>query len=171
MGTYNNLLPWKEPIEGECEPPLPTIIIHGIRGRLDFISRHGENNVYRKHALCASAVRHGLATLGLQPLAESLESPPCSNVVTVFQFPARISKEAISKIMTNRYKIAFGESPYRVGAFQIGTINESECNPRSILDYITCLGLTLTELGMNVDLKGAIETANNYLKGTEALGF
>lgn len=169
MGTYNDLLPWKEPIPLECEPPLPATTIHAIRARLDFIFRHGPEKIFKKHAICARAVRTGVTKLGLELLSESPEAPPCSNVVTTVKFPPGVHKDRMSRILRERYNIGFGGSPYRPECFQIGTINESQVNPRHILYFLTSLGLTLSELGRKVDLENTIRSADIVLGELEKL--
>jgi len=167
LGTYNNLLPWKEPISGECEPPLPAAIIHAVRAKLEYIFRHGLEKIYKKHEIAARALRLGIIKMGLELLPESTEAPPCSNVVTTVKYPEGVNVEKITEIMGVRYGIGFLPSPYRAGCFQLGTINESQLSPRHILYLITCLGLTLSELGVKVKLEEAIRAANEILLSLE----
>lgn len=168
MGTYNDLLPWKEPIPMECEPPLPAATIHAVRARLDFIFRHGPENIFKKHEICARSIRTGIMKLGLELLSESAEAPPCSNVVTAIRFPADIDKERMSRIMNERYKIGFFPSPYRPDCFQLGTINENQLNHRHILYCLASIGLTLSELGKKVNLEDAIRSADRVLRDLKA---
>ncbi len=168
-GTYNDLLPWKEPILGECEPPLPAPIIHAIRARLEFIFRHGPEKIFKKHEIAARALRMSLIKMGLKLLSETPNAPPCSNVVTTVKFPEGIDPDEMSKIMRKRYLIGFGPSPYRSGVFQLGTINESHANPRHVLYLLTSIGLSLSELGVKVKLEEALRTANRILLEMEKL--
>ncbi|MGC8960841.1 MAG: pyridoxal-phosphate-dependent aminotransferase family protein [Candidatus Bathyarchaeia archaeon] len=167
QGTYNNLLPWREPISGECEPPLPAAIIHAVRAKLEYIFRHGPEKIYKKHEIAAKALRSGVIEMGLKLLSESAEAPPCSNVVTTVKYPEGVSIENVTKMMGERYGIGFLPSPYRPGCFQLGTINESQLSPRHILYLLTCLGLTFSELGVKVRLEDAIRTANEILINLE----
>ncbi|MEM3608428.1 MAG: aminotransferase class V-fold PLP-dependent enzyme [Candidatus Bathyarchaeia archaeon] len=169
LGTYNNLLPWREPISGECEPPLPAAIIHAVRAKLEYIFRHGPEKIYKKHEIAAKALRLGVIEMGLELLSESAEAPPCSNVVTTVKYPEGVSIENVTKIMGERYGIGFLPSPYRPGCFQLGTINESQLTPRHILYLLTCIGLTFSELGVKVRLEDAIRTANSILINLEEL--
>lgn len=167
LGTYNNLLPWRTPIRGECEPPLPACVIHAVRARLDYIFRHGPKKIFKRHEIAAKAFRLGLIEMGLELLSESPESPPCSNVVTVAKIPTGVNEEKLSKIMCERYNVWFGSSPYRERVFQLGTINENQVNPKHILYYLTSLGLTLLELGVEVRLEEAIRKTNEVLLDLE----
>lgn len=167
LGTYNNLLPWRTSIRGECEPPLPACIVHAVRARLDYIFRHGPEKIFKRHEIAAKAFRLGLIEMGLELLSESPESPPCSNVVTTVKIPTGINEEKLDKIMCERYNIWFGSSPYRKHVFQLGTINESQVSHRHILYYLTSIGLTLSELGVEVRLEEAIRKANEVLLDLE----
>jgi aspartate aminotransferase-like enzyme len=162
-GTYNNMLHWKGPIPGECEPPMPAVVIHAIRARLDYIFRHGPEKIFKRHEIAARALRLGLVKMGLELLVESTEAPPCSHVTTVVKLPPGVREEAVTKIMCERYNMWFGLSPYREGVFQLGTIHENQVCPRHILYYLTSLGLTLSELGVKIRLEEAIRKANEVL--------
>jgi alanine-glyoxylate transaminase/serine-glyoxylate transaminase/serine-pyruvate transaminase len=164
LGSYNNLLPWKDLILGECGPPLPITTIHAVRARLDYIFAHGPEKIFKRHEIAAEAMRSGILEMGLELLSESPQALPCSNVVTVVRFPTGVKKEEVSRIMRKRYHVGFALSPYREEVFQIGTINEKQVNPKHILYFLTSLGLTLSELGVKIKLEQAIRKADEILQ-------
>jgi aspartate aminotransferase-like enzyme len=159
-GTYNDIFPWRESLPGECEPPMPMSTINAVRARLEYIFKHGPEKIFKRHELAAKAFRVALQKMGIELLAESSEAPPCSNVVTVAKYPIGIDVDKITKIMSKRYLTALVPSPYREGVFQLGTVNESQVNPRHILYLITSLGLTFSELGVKLKLEESIREAN-----------
>ena len=168
-GIYNNLRFWKAllPEKGTpmlSNPPLPTSTIHAVRARLDYIFRYGKDKIYERHEIAAKALRYGLMDMGLDLLSESAEAPPCSNVVTVVKLPSSVDEKKLFRIVSEKYNICFASPGLRrSGVMRFGTINESQVSRMHILYALTALGLTLSELGVTVNLEEAIRKANEVL--------
>jgi aspartate aminotransferase-like enzyme len=169
VGHYNNLIMWRERMSERTykgvynPPPIPIPIIHALRARLDYIFKTGPEKVFRRHEIAARAYRKGLTDLGLKLLAESDEAPPCSNTVTTCRYPEGVSSENVEKITTKRYHIPLYCCSFRPETFMLGTINDLQVNARHILYVITALGLTMSELGVKIDLEKGIRTTNKIL--------
>lgn len=174
MGYYDNLLMWKERtlerVPGKIPPPIPVSVVHAVRARLDYIFESGPKKIFQKHEIATRSVRRGISNLGISLLAdcdrcEGCDSPRriCSDVVTTFYYPHGVSADKVESIMSRRYYVPLYPEIYRPECFHIGTINETQVNPRHILYLITALGLTMSELGVRVNLEKAIRTANKIL--------
>ena len=170
VGMYSNLLPWKEPLRMECEPPMPTLIIHAVRSTLEWILSNGLNKVYRMHEVASNALRSSLTEMGLEVFPDCSKcsgctSPDrfCSDVVTTLPYPKGVRPEDVESIMGKRYNLSVLASPYRPDCFQLGTINELQISPDYILKLVLTLGLTMSELGLKVHLEKGIGKANELL--------
>ena len=61
------------------------------------------------------------------------------------------------------YYLSVIPEAYRQDALHFGTINELQISPDHILKLITCFGLTLSELGVKVNLEQNIRKAYEVL--------
>lgn len=170
FGMYSNLLPWKEPLRMECEPPMPTLVIHAVRSTLEWILSNGLNKVYRMHEVAANALRSSLIEMGLEVFPDCSKcggctSPDrfCSDVVTTLPYPTGVRPEDVENIMGKRYNLSVLASPYRPDCFQLGTINELQISPDYVLKLVLTLGLTMSELGLKIHLEKGIGKAHELL--------
>ena len=170
LGLYNNLLPWKEKIPKECEPPLPTMIIHAVRNTLEWMLSMGIKEAYKLHEIAALALRTSLIELGLELFpdcskCDGCSSPNkfCSDVVTTLLYPPGINPDDVERIMGERYHLSVIPEAYRQNALHFGTINDLQISPDHIIKLVTCFGLTLSELGVKVNLEQSIRKAYEVL--------
>ncbi|MEM2943075.1 MAG: aminotransferase class V-fold PLP-dependent enzyme [Candidatus Bathyarchaeia archaeon] len=170
FGMYGNLASWNEPLPLECEPPMPTHVIHAVRSTLEWILSRGLKEVCRMHEVAAEALRCGLIEMGLElypdcSRCEGCASPDrfCSDVVTTLPYPHGVKPETLERIMGERFNLSVLASPYRPGCFQLGTINELQTSPDYILKLITTLGLSFSELGVKIRLDKGIRAAHDIL--------
>lgn len=173
FGFYSDLAPWREPLKLECEPPMPTLVVHAVRSTLEWILSKGLEEVFRLHEVAARALRTGLIELGLEMFpdcskCDGCSSPErfCSDVVTTLNYPKGVKPEDLEKIMGRRYNLSVLGSPYRPGCFQLGTINELQISADHIIKLVTTLGLALSELGLDVKLESGIRKAHEVLLET-----
>jgi len=169
-GFYSNLAPWGEQLKLECEPPMPTLVIHAVRSTLEWILSKGLKEVFGLHAVAARALRTGLMELGLEMFPDcsrcaGCSSPDriCSDVVTTVNYPKEVRPEDLENVMGQRYNLGVLGSPYRPGCFQLGTINELQISADHILKLVMTLGLALSELGFGVKLESGIRKAHDVL--------
>jgi len=167
FGYYNDLIPWKEPLKMECEPPMPTIVIHAVRSTLEWILSIGLNNAFKLHEIAARALRCGLIEMGLKVFPDcskcdgcDSDNRFCSDVVTTIPYPCGINPADVESIMGERYHLSVTPVPYRPECIQFGTINELQISPDYILKLLMTLGLTMSELGADIELDKGINTAH-----------
>jgi aspartate aminotransferase-like enzyme len=170
FGQYNDLIPWKEPLKMECEPPMSTMVIHAVRATLDWILSLGLNEVFKMHRVAAEALRCGLLDMGLQVFPDCSKCDGCnsnnrfcSDVVTTMPYPQGVKSAEVERIMGERYHLSVTPVPYRPECIQFGTINELQISPDYILKLLTTLGLTLSEIGFDINLEKGIKRANRIL--------
>ncbi len=170
FGLYNDLAPWREPLKLECEPPLPTPVIHAVRATLDWMFSLDLKEVFKLHEVAARALRCGLIEMGLEVFPDCSKCDGCasanrfcSDVVTTLPYPPRINPADVERIMGERYHLSLIASPYRPECFQLGTINEIQISPDYIQKLLTTLGLTMSELGVDVKLEKGIKRAYEIL--------
>lgn len=170
FGQYNNLIPWKEPLKMECEPPMPTMVIHAVRATLDWILSVGLKEIFKMHRVAAEALRCGLIDMGLQVFPDCSKCDGCnsnnrfcSDVVTTIPYPQGVKSADVERIMGERYHLSVTPVPYRPECIQFGTINELQISPDYILKLLTTLGLTLPEIGIDINLEKGIKRANRIL--------
>ncbi len=171
FGTYNDLAPWKEPLNLECEPPIPTPVVHAVRATLDWVFSLGLKEALKLHEVAARALRCSLIEMGLEVFPDCSKCDGCastnrfcSDVVTTLPYPRGVKPADIEQIMGERYHLSLIASPYRPECFQLGTINEMQISPDYILKLITALGLTMSELGVDIDLEGGVKKAHEILR-------
>jgi aspartate aminotransferase-like enzyme len=170
FGQYNDLIPWKEPLKMECEPPMPTMVIHAVRATLDWILSIGLKEIFKMHRVAAEALRCGLIDMGLQVFPDCSKCDGCksnnrfcSDVVTTIPYPQGVKSADVESIMGERYHLSVTPVPYRPECIQFGTINELQISPDYILKLLTTLGLTLSEIGVDINLEKGIKRANGIL--------
>ena len=171
FGLYNDLAPWKEPLKLECEPPIPTPVIHAVRATLDWIFSLGLKEALKLHEVAARALRCSLIEMGLGVFPDCSKCDGCastnrfcSDVVTTLPYPPGVEPADVERIMGERFHLSLIASPYRPECFQLGTINEMQISPDYILKLITALGLTMSELGVDVELEKGIKKAYEILR-------
>ncbi|MEM2840924.1 MAG: aminotransferase class V-fold PLP-dependent enzyme [Candidatus Bathyarchaeia archaeon] len=176
LGIYNNLVPWRKPLKLECEPPIPALVVHAVRSTLEWILSKGMDNVFKMHEVAACALRCGLIEMGLEVFPDcsscggcTSKDRYCSDVVTTLKYPERVNSDDFEDIMGRRYHLSVIASPYRPECFQLGTINMLQTSPGYILKLVTTLGLTMSELGVDIDLEGGLRRANEILCSQEIL--
>jgi len=166
FGSYHDLAPWKEQLKMECEPPMPTLVIHAVRSTLEWMLAKGLNRVFQMHEVAAGALRSGLMEMGLEIFPDcskcdgcTSSNKFCSNVVTTFKYPPKVKAEEVEQIMGEKYNLSLLASPYRPECFQLGTINELQLSPDYVLKLVATLGLTMEELGLDIRLENGIRKA------------
>ena len=171
FGLYNDLAPWKEPLELECEPPIPTPVIHAVRATLDWMFLLGLKEALKLHEVAARALRYAIIEMGLKVFPDcskcdgcSSANRFCSDVVTALPYPPGVASSDVERIMGEKYHLSVIASPYRPEVFQFGTINEMQISPDYIQKLITTLGLTMSELGVDIKLEDGIKKAYEILK-------
>ena len=121
--------------------------------------------------MAARALRYALIEMGLKVFPDCSKCDGCasanrfcSDVVTALPYPPGVKSTDVERIMGERYHLSVIASPYRPEVFQFGTINEMQISPDYIQKLITTLGLTMSELGVDIKLEDGIKKAYEILK-------
>lgn len=137
-------------------PPISLII--GLGEALKMIREEGLENVIRRHAVLAEAVRKGIEALGLE-----LWAPPegRGNAVTPVKVPDGIDGKAIVKILRDKYgiTIAGGQDHLAGKIFRLGHLGYYD--RFDIITTLSGLEMTLSELGYPLELGTAVKAAEN----------
>jgi len=113
-------------------------------------------NVIRRHAILAEAVRRGVQALGLE-----LFAPPegRGNAVTPVKVPEGVDGKALVKMMGNKYGITIaGGQDHLVGKiFRIGHLGYYD--RFDVITTLSVLEMTLMELGYKLEPGAGIKAA------------
>ncbi|MBI3535596.1 MAG: alanine--glyoxylate aminotransferase family protein [Deltaproteobacteria bacterium] len=123
-------------------------LIQGLEESLKMIKEEGLQNVFARHDLLARATRNAIQALGLEILASKSPSP----AVTAVKVPPQIKDgKAIPKTMRDKYgvTIAGGQDELEGKIFRLSHFGY--CDRFDITTGISCLELTLNDLGYPVE--------------------
>ncbi|MDI6689929.1 MAG: alanine--glyoxylate aminotransferase family protein [Actinomycetota bacterium] len=139
----------------------PISLMMALREALRLIREEGLENVIRRHAILAEAVRQGVQALGLE-----LFAPPGGrgNAVTPVKVPQGIDGTKIVKIMRDKYgiTIAGGQEHLKGKIFRIGHLGYFD--RFDIITTLSGLESTLSELGYPLEFGTAIKAAEEVFR-------
>lgn len=124
-------------------------LIQGLQESLRMIKEEGLHNVFKRHELLAKATRSAMQALKLELLAKK----SFSTAVTAVRVPSEIKDgKQIPRTMRDRYgvTIAGGQDELEGKIFRLSHFGY--CDRFDILTGISCLELTLKELGYDSTL-------------------
>jgi aspartate aminotransferase-like enzyme len=140
-------------------PPISLIV--GLAEALRLIKEEGLENVIKRHAVLAEAVRKGVEAIGLE-----LFAPPegRGNAVTPVKVPAGIDGNQIVKIMRDKFGviIAGGQDHLKGRIFRLGHLGYFD--RFDILTTLSALEITLSELGYPLKLGSGVGAAEEVFK-------
>jgi alanine-glyoxylate transaminase/serine-glyoxylate transaminase/serine-pyruvate transaminase len=162
---YSSLITWKNefiaPPPGKIWFSFPVPLVHAVRARLDKIFREGPENVFKRHHIAATAIRRGIKEMGIGLFTDEKYS---ADTHCCFVNPSGVERAKVVSTMMNRYGMVIGAPPYRPELFYVGTINDNQIRPRNIMALLTCLGLTMKHLGVQVETEKAVMAADQVLQ-------
>jgi aspartate aminotransferase-like enzyme len=140
-------------------PPISLIV--GLGEALRLIKEEGLENVVKRHAILAEAVRKGVEAIGLE-----LFAPPegRGNAVTPVKVPEGIDGNQIVKIMRDNFGviIAGGQDHLKGKIFRLGHLGYFD--RFDILTTLSALEMTLSELGYPFKLGSGVSAAEEVFK-------
>ncbi len=144
----------KSPPTNPFTPPVS--LIAGLRESLKMMREEGLENLIKRHALLAEAVRQGMQAVGLE-----LFAPPegRGNAVTPVRVPEGIDGTQIVKIMRDKYgiTIAGGQEHLKGKIFRVGHLGYFD--RFDIIVTLAGMEMALYELGYPIELGKAVGTA------------
>src|SRR2546428_4421992 len=143
---------------------IPTHLTEAMRVAVRLILEEGLPQRFRRHAVAASALRAGVAAMGL----EMFPDPSIvSSTVSSIKSPKGVDTGAVVQTMRDRYGVLIGTGldKIRTTTLRIGTMGIT-ASPHHLLPTLSALELALRDLGYKADpgagLAGAQEVfANN----------
>lgn len=135
-------------------------LVVGLRETLKMIQDEGIQNVIRRHARLAAAIRAGVTALGLELFAER-PSP----AVTAVKVPEGVEGGAIPKTLRTKHgvTIAGGQGSMKGKIFRLATLGYADQS--DVIVALSALELTLSELGYPIKLGEGIRAAQEVLGG------
>jgi len=137
----------------------PVTLIIGLNESLKMLQKEGLQNVFKRHAKLANAMRESVKAIGLKLFAK--ESP--ANSVTAIMAPEGIDGQEIYKRLRERYGItsAGGQGKAKGKIFRIAHLGYSETF--DIIIAIAGIEMVLKELGYPVKLGSGVAVAQDLL--------
>ena len=135
-------------------------LLMGLKKALEMIKAEGIENVWKRHAKLAKAIREAVIAIGLEPFSKAP-----SNTVVSIKAPEGISAGDIKKLIRDKYgiTIAGGQAQLKGKIFRIATLGYA--TDTDVMMVISALELVLEKLGYKFEKGKAISTALNILGG------
>lgn len=134
----------------------PVSLMVGLQEALRMMREEGLENVIKRHAVLAEAVRQGVESIGLE-----LFAPPegRGNAVTPVRVPEGVDGQQIVKIMRDKYgiTIAGGQDHLKGKIFRIGHLGYFD--RFDIVVTLAGMEMALYELGYLLELGTSVATA------------
>ncbi len=137
-------------------------LFYGLDAALDMMLAEGMENVYKRHAILAKAIRAAVKALGLKLLAED---SCASNVLTGVWGPENIGADDLRKIIKNNYGVTFagGQGPLKGKAFRIAHMGF--CDKMDVIIAVSALEMGLAQAGYPVELGAGVKAAQEVFLG------
>jgi aspartate aminotransferase-like enzyme len=134
-------------------------LVVGLRETLRMIQTEGLQNVFRRHARLAAAMRAGVTALGLELFAER-PSP----AVTAVKVPQGVDGGAIVKTLRAKHgvTIAGGQGSMKGKIFRLATLGYADAS--DVVAALSALEMTLAELGYPTKVGEGIRAAQEVLQ-------
>lgn len=149
---FDLLLERKSLAVGETSWTPASTIICGLNASLELFREEGLDGIFARHQRMSKIARDGVSGLGCQILASDA---PCPSVTGFFP-PSGIDADTLRTEVRKRYgiRLAGGQGKFKGNIVRIGHMGFVD--PFDTLNAIAAIGLTMRELGANVDLSRAI---------------
>ncbi|TET54104.1 MAG: alanine--glyoxylate aminotransferase family protein [Actinobacteria bacterium] len=151
----------KKALEKKQNPFTPAVsLIVGLRESLKMMREEGLENIIKRHAQLADAVRAGVTAIGLELFAPSEGR---GNAVTAVKVPEGVDGKAIPRIMSSKYgvTIAGGQEHLAGKIFRLGHLGYYD--KFDITTALSALEMTLQELGYQFEKGVSLKAAEKVL--------
>src|SRR5882762_5633787 len=136
---------------------IPTHLTEAMRVATRLILEEGLPQRFRRHAVAASALRAGVAAMGL----EMFPDPSIvSNTVASIKAPRGVDTGAVVQTMRERYGVLIGTglAEIRTTTLRIGTMGMT-ASPHYVLPTLSALELALRDLGVKAEPGAGVAAA------------
>jgi aspartate aminotransferase-like enzyme len=136
---------------------IPTHLTEAMRVAVRLILEEGLEHRFRRHAVAASALRAGVAAMGLEMFPDA---SMVSNTVSSIKAPKGIDTTAVVTTMRDRYGILIGTGldKIRTTTLRIGTMGIT-ASPQYVLPALSALELALRDLGYKAEPGAGVAAA------------
>jgi aspartate aminotransferase-like enzyme len=136
---------------------IPTHLTEAMRVAVRLILEEGLPQRFRRHALAASALRAGVAAMGLEMFPDPSIA---SNTVSSIKAPKGVDTGAVVQTMRDRYGVLIGTglAEIRTTTLRIGTMGMT-ASPHYVLPTLSALELTLRDLGFKAEAGAGVAAA------------
>jgi len=122
---------------------------------LEMLENEGYEHIFARHAACAATAKAGLQALGFKLFAEPGHA---SQTVTAAWLPEGVDWAALNKSMRSRGLVLAGGQDRLAGQIlRVGHLGDVQ--PEDVVEAIEVIGEALNELGHNVDVASAVNSA------------
>jgi alanine-glyoxylate transaminase/serine-glyoxylate transaminase/serine-pyruvate transaminase len=178
QGWYSNLLVWRDVWLKRQSGyfTFPTSLVFGLRAALDLMFAMTLSVLYRRYAVVAKAIRCAVQEMGLELVVSGHDCPGCdspgrfcADTVTAIRHPLHIRHEDFAQLMHNQYGISIAGTygPLAGKAFRVGPTGLMQISPRFTLNLLSCIGMTLQQLGFPANVERGLTVANAILTDRE----
>ena len=142
--------------------PAVTLVV-GLVDSLRQIKAEGIENVWKRHARLAAALRAGAAALGLELLSKSP-----ADAVTAIVVPQGIDGEALVKNIEKKYGVKFagGQDQLKGRIVRVSTMGY--CDRFDVVVALSALEMALTEARAKIALGAGIRAAEQVFLAGES---
>ena len=136
---------------------IPTHLTEAMRVAVRLILEEGLPQRFRRHAVAASALRAGVAAMGLEMFPDPSIA---SSTVSSIKAPRGVDTGAVVQTMRDRYGVLIGTglAEIRTTTLRIGTMGMT-ASPHYVLPTLSALELTLRDLGFKADPGAGVAAA------------
>jgi len=138
-----------------------TVLINALRLSLKKLVAEGLENVYRRHALAAKAVREGMKAIGFKMFVK--DETYASPTVTAIKWPEGYDYAKFWNTLYNKYNLMIGHSPPQfTGYFRIAHMGNT-ASSQYILPTLSYVEKALIETGYKLSPGASLEAAQKVL--------
>lgn len=163
---YFNLKDAKKALDSNDTPWTPALtLVIGLVEALKIIKEEGLENVIKRHAVLAEAVREAVKAMGL-----GIYSNSPSNAVTAVVVPPGVDGEKLVKTLRDKYgvTIAGGQADLKGKVFRVAHLGYM--NRFDVIVAISAIENILSEMGYKFNLGSGIKRAEEILlKNSDAI--
>ena len=136
---------------------IPTHLTAAMGAAVQLVLAEGLEHRFRRHEVAGTALRAGLAAMGLEMFPEPALA---SNTVSCVRTPTDVSPAAVVERMRDQYGILIGTglAEMRTTTLRIGTMGLT-ASPQHVLPTLGALELTLRDLGAKCETGACVAAA------------
>ena len=137
-------------------------LVYQLNKALQMIEEEGLENIWKRHALFAEAMRNGIKAIGL----ELLPKKP-GNVLTAVKIPEGIDGVEFLKVAREEYGMYFSGGQGKLAGKIFRASNLGYVDRLDIISAVAVIEMTLRKLGKEVPIGAGVKAVEETLLGDE----